>query len=100
MSSRGSLTEVEQVKLHALQKIVKFGPYPTDSADRNKILSESFAESNSTSAKIDPHAAGNKELIEGQWKEFGDLSLVDAKKLFLLVLISFAPYWKWEQFVH
>jgi hypothetical protein len=97
MASRGSLTEVDQLKLHALQKIVKFGPYPTDSADRNKILSESFADSGSTSAKIDAH---NKELIEEQWKELGDVTAGDAKKLFLRILISLAPYWKWEQFVH
>lgn len=81
-----STIETDHLKLQALQRLIKQGP---------------FDQASDSSSLPDPTKSefSSKEMVELKWKELGAMSPLEAKKEFLSTLISLAPYWKWEQFV-
>jgi hypothetical protein len=86
------------LKLHAYQKVVKHGSH---SAQHTTGIHEKGAESlNDVLSMKSDGTSNSREMIEEKWKELGEISVMEAKKEFLLTLIALAPYWKWEQFVH
>lgn len=75
------------VQMYALHHLIKSGPYqPTDTVE---IFSN---KSGKLSGQSIP------ELFE-VWKSFGNISETDAKRNFLKLLVSVAPYWKYNQFL-
>jgi hypothetical protein len=85
------------LKLHAYQKVVKHGSHSTQHTTTHEKGAESL--NDILSMKSDG-TSNSREMIEEKWKELGEISVMEAKKEFLLTLIALAPYWKWEQFVH
>jgi hypothetical protein len=99
VSSSDDSTEI--MKLFALQKLIRNGSYSTQTVEKgSSISSESSNEntglSNSVKGAFD---SNNRDAIDEKWKDLGEISLQDAKREFLLSLISIAPYWKYEQFL-
>ena len=81
--------------MYALQYLIKNGPYQsTDTVENfnNNMLSVPYSKSGKLSGQSIP------ELFKA-WKSFGRISEVDAKRNFLKLLVSVAPYWKYNQFL-
>lgn len=96
LESRSSKNEDPvMVQMYALQHLIKNGPYQsTDTAENfnNNSLSIPYSKSGKLNGQSVP------ELIEA-WKSFGKISEADAKRSFLKLLVSVAPYWKYNQFL-
>lgn len=85
-AARTSSNESQQIKLHAYQKLVKFGAHPN------------AVDGDTTAAPVDN--SNISTTIDDCWKELGKMDPVTAKREFLILLFSLAPYWKYEQFLN
>jgi hypothetical protein len=117
-----SQADVSQIRLCALQRYIKTGPYtPGEASSAAAANLPTTAPSSSETAVMPPvpptfdgstpsasskhntssaNSSENHPLVEEAWKELTGINNVfDAKKEFLLQVVSFAPYWKYEQFL-
>ena len=79
-------------KMYALQHLIKNGPF---SEEKHHNIEHGPKVSTKTASGKPTH-----EDLYLAWKSFGtELNETDAKKEFLLLLISIAPYWKYQQFL-
>jgi hypothetical protein len=102
VSSSDDSTEI--TKLFAFQKLIKYGSYSAYILEKGSSISaESFNENGGLSIAVTSSKgafdSNNRESIDEKWKDLGEMSQQEAKREFLLSLISIAPYWKYEQFL-
>ena len=88
--------ETIMIKMYALQHFIKHGC--CKESDEAISFKSSLSVSSATiSGKLQFFSP---EDLFYAWKALGnELNELNAKKQFLLLLVSIAPYWKWQQFL-
>ena len=94
-SSRALSTQTDpmQLKLYSLHKQARFGSYET-------CVNAAAITEGAPATTAGAITGTETESQIASWIELEELSMEDAKREFLKVLFSQAPYWKYEQFLH
>lgn len=91
-SYANALSETQQLRLFGLYRQVK---RETARLEEQAAAGGAIAAVNSSAVKEPPLSAEQQRA----WEECSHLSCDEAKREFLTIVFSVAPYWKYEQFM-
>jgi ribosomal protein L12E/L44/L45/RPP1/RPP2 len=104
-SNHGSNGSAE-ARLVALQRASRYGAFSSTTVGTSGENVDSMTETVKTNASTCSNSSngsvsvGLNEAQMDAWKSLGDaVSVLEAKKLFVTELLTWAPYWKYEQFL-